>query len=117
MIRWRDTCRFDALHPALILALLRADAIFASYSQDCWVTSINDSTHMLGSLHYQGRAVDLRVHHLPDEAARVTVTNTLRSALGPQFTVLYEAPGTPNSHIHVELDPPPPPVAPRTSTV
>lgn len=118
MIRWTNTCRFTDLHAAMVLALLRADAIYSGYAVDCWVTSINDSTHMVGSRHYVGQAVDLRVHHLPDEAARTTVANTLRSALGPQFDVLYEAPGTPNSHIHVEYDPDPPaPPAGRQATI
>ncbi len=104
MLRWKDTCRFDSMHPALVLACLRADALYAGYGQDCWLTSVNDSTHLPNSKHYLGRAVDLRVHHLPDEAARETVANTLRSAIGPQFTVLYESPGTPNAHLHVEYE-------------
>ncbi len=107
MIRWSNTCKFTDLHAAMLLALYRAEAIYASHKQDCWITSVNDSTHMVGSRHYVGQAVDLRVHTLPDEAARHAVAAELRAALGPQFTVLYESPGTPNAHIHVEYDPPP----------
>lgn len=105
MICWLDRCKFDDLHSAMVLAVLRAESIYANEGvDDLWITSINDSTHSLESLHYAGRAVDLRTHHLPDEAARERVTTTLRAALGPQFDVIYENAGTPNAHIHVELD-------------
>lgn len=102
MIRWKDSVRFTDLHPAINLALYRADAIYSTFGQDCWITSMNDSEHMVGSFHYIGRAVDLRVHHLPDEIARRSVTSQLVAALGSQFDVIYEKPGTPNAHIHVE---------------
>lgn len=105
MIRWTDSCRFDALHGAIVLALVRAEAIYAAVAQrDCWITSGNDSEHMIGSKHYIGQAVDLRVHHVADEPTRARIAAELRRALGPQFTVLYESPGTPNAHIHVQFD-------------
>lgn len=104
MIRWKDTCRFDVLHGAILLAILRAEEIYAAAGAVCWLTSANDSTHRHGSKHYTGKAVDLRVHHLPDDATRATVAAQLRSALGPQYTVLYEGAGTPNAHIHLQFD-------------
>lgn len=104
MIRWKDTCRFDDLHGAMVLAIIRVDAIYAAHSYDCWLTSANDATHMTGSKHYIGRAADFRVHHLPDEPTRETIAAEIRTALGPQFTVLYESPTTPNAHIHVQFN-------------
>lgn len=104
MIRWRDSCRFDSLHGAIVLALHRADAFYAAYGVDCWITSGNDSKHMEGSKHYDGRAVDLRVHNLPDEDTRQRVAALLAAALGPQFTVIYEGSGTPQAHIHCQFD-------------
>lgn len=103
MIRWKDTCRFDDLHGAIVLALLRADALYAVQGVDCWITSSNDSAHMLGSKHFIGRAVDLRSHHLPANERR-EFHHKLRVALGPQFTVLYESPGQPNEHYHVQFN-------------
>lgn len=96
MIRWKDTCRFDDLHGAIVLAVLRADALFAAQGVDCWITSVNDSTHMVGSKHYIGRAVDLRTKHVADPAP---IATALRSALGPQFTVIDEG-----DHIHVQFN-------------
>ena len=101
MIRWKDSCRFDDLHGAIVLALVRANDIYAKAGEDCWITSGNDSQHMIGSKHYIGRAVDLRTRHLADPAA---TANQIRAALGAQFTVLYESAGTPNAHIHIQFD-------------
>ena len=102
MIRWKDSCRFDDLRSVLVLAVLRADTIYlAEGVNECWITSVNDSTHMATSKHYDGRAVDLRTHNVPNPE---TVANILRGALGPQFTVLYEGAGTSNAHIHVQFN-------------
>jgi len=101
VIRWKDSVRFDDLHGAIVLALSRADAIWSSQGVDCWITSGNDSDHMVGSKHYIGRAVDLRDKQLTDPSGAAA---QLRSALGPQFTVLHEDAGKPNSHIHVQYD-------------
>ena len=101
MIRWKDSVRFDDLHGAIVLALIRADSLYATRGLDCWITSGNDSTHMIGSKHYTGRAVDLRTHHVPDPEA---LADALHAALGPRFTVLYESAGTPNQHLHIQYD-------------
>jgi hypothetical protein len=104
MMRWKDSVRFDALHPAMVLAMIRAEVIYEDVGAECWVTSGNDSAHMVGSKHYDGRAVDFRVHHVPDETTREAIANTLRAALGAQFTVLYEGAGTGNAHIHCQFN-------------
>lgn len=103
-LRWKDTCRFDGLHAAMVLAAIRAEEICAHLGEDCWITSANDSRHMDLSKHYDGRALDLRVHHIEAEANRTLVALRLRAALGPQFTVIYEDAGTPNAHIHVQFN-------------
>jgi hypothetical protein len=63
------------------------------------ITSANDSVHMSDSKHYHNEAIDLRSHNLksPDE-----VRMLLKSKLGDKFTVLYESPGKPNAHIHIQ---------------
>jgi hypothetical protein len=63
------------------------------------ITSANDSVHSRTSRHYVNEALDLRTHNLksPEEVQKI-----LKSKLGPKFTVLYESPGTPNAHIHIQ---------------
>ena len=104
-LKWKDSVRFDHLHGAIVLALIRAERIFdAEAGADCWLTSGNDSQHMDGSKHYDGRAVDLRVHNIASEADRLLVFSRLKASLGPQFTVLYEDPAGPNAHYHIQFN-------------
>ena len=99
-MRWLDNCRFDKLHSAVVLALFRVTAIWPE-DKELWITSCNDKTHMDGSKHYEGKAVDLRSHDF--ENPELT-TGYIVKALGPQYTVLYEDPKTPNAHIHIQFN-------------
>jgi hypothetical protein len=98
MLRWKDSVRFGSLHPAIVLALLRAEALYQAEGVDCWITSLNDSRHMVGSKHYLGCAVDLRIWDLP-ETSRAPMAQRLKAALGPQFFVLLEP-----THIHIQYN-------------
>ena len=103
-LRWKDSVRFDKLHGAIVLALMRAERIFEDAGEDCWITSGNDSEHMVGSKHYDGRAVDLRLHHITNTATRTLVVSRLRAALGPEYTLLHEDPGKPDEHAHLQFN-------------
>jgi len=63
------------------------------------ITSANDSVHAKNSRHYTNEALYLRTHNLksPEEVQKI-----LKSKLGVKFTVLYESPGLPNAHIHIQ---------------
>lgn len=66
-----------------------------------WVTSANDSQHMLGSLHYENKAFDLRIWNVVGGRAEVDRWAVrLRTALGYDYDVVVES-----DHLHVELDP------------
>lgn len=85
--------------------MVRADAIFEKLAaREAMVTSINDKVHKPGSLHYEGKAFDLRTKDLPNDTPPV-LRRALATALGPEFDVLLESEGTDNEHIHVEYDP------------
>jgi hypothetical protein len=87
---------------------------FAVGVADCWrrfqgfgqatVCAMRDGAHMKGSLHYDGRAVDLRTHDMsPDEAERFAAV--MKQQLYPYgFDVVHEH-GT--EHLHIEYDPKP----------
>lgn len=65
----------------------------------CVITSASDGTHGPNSLHYRGKALDLRTNSLrPDQIHPVFVA--LKTALGAQFDVVLES-----DHIHLEFDP------------
>ena len=63
------------------------------------VTSVLDSQHRVGSLHYVGYAADLRIWAIPEEEL-TKFTLGLAEALGSEFDVLLE-----DTHIPVEFQP------------
>ena len=89
----------EGIQPQLVMAAQVADEVYTSNGFALTITSANDSQHMEGSLHYQGRALDLRTRDLPEGMA-ATLAGEIRSRLGNQFDVILEA-----DHIHIEYDP------------
>jgi hypothetical protein len=69
------------------------------------VTSGEDGTHMPGSRHPSGDALDLRTRHLTISQQRAFRLAVLRR-LGPEYQAVLERPGKPGQHLHVEYDPP-----------
>jgi len=88
-----------------VLGLVVAAGVFETVLTDCIVTAISDGKHKRGSAHCTGRAADLRSHHLPDLAEKHDVLEMIRTRLGVEWDVLFEAQGTPGEHFHIEWDP------------
>ena len=62
------------------------------------ITSARDGDHMHNSLHYEGKALDLRTRDIArDTAEKITVK--LQNKLGRDYDVVNE-----KDHIHVEYD-------------
>ena len=94
------------LHPEIeerVLPLLAR--LYGDHDVDCWITATSNGEHKKGSLHYAVpcRAVDVRTRNLLDEATKFTVRAYLQQMLGKDFDVLYENPGGPNQHLHIEI--------------
>lgn len=99
-----NTVRFWQTPPEVLEALAKATAIYGSFNLPLVVTSMNDAKHRIGSLHYVGRAFDLRSKTVPrDKLDRLV--QSLRRELGPRFDVILEKRDMDGEHIHVELDP------------
>jgi len=73
--------------------------VFADANAGLTITSVTDGRHSNGSLHYVGKAIDIRSRHLSLEK-RQEILGRLKRALGPSFDCLIES-----SHFHIELDP------------
>lgn len=63
------------------------------------ITSARDGKHMVGSLHFVGRAIDLRTRDMPLMGS-AAIAESLREVLGKDFDVVLE-----KDHIHLEYDP------------
>jgi len=79
--------------------LKEADLVWKEYGEELVITSARDGIHSAGSLHYYGRAVDLRTRYFSDDDKR-SVAADLADILGEDYDVILH-----KSHIHVEYDP------------
>lgn len=79
--------------------------IFRDYNAQCIITSANDSKHGEHSLHYKGKALDLRTKHIRDGITKTAIINKIKESLGPQFDIVFESVGLDNEHLHIEFDP------------
>jgi hypothetical protein len=61
-----------------------------------------DHVHAPSSRHYTGEAIDIRTHNFPSRLAATEFYSALKRQLGHDFTVLFEFPGAPSEHIHVQ---------------
>jgi hypothetical protein len=96
MIAIKPGVRIAGMQTEILLALFVAHELFQEQAQTVTLTSVTDGVHKDGSLHYTGRAVDLR---LPT-AGKERMVEQLQGRLGAEYDVLLEA-----DHIHVEYDP------------
>jgi hypothetical protein len=83
------------------VGLLVADRVYQDHGHTLTITSICDSTHASGSLHYKGCAFDCRTAAagiMQEEADKLK--DTLAMALGSEWDVVLEA-----DHLHCEWDP------------
>jgi hypothetical protein len=101
-----DSVAFDGTE-AQYAILDAAAPIYARTPQRLVVTSAEDGEHMEGSLHYDGKALDLRVWELEDHEDTAA---QIQERLGQDFDVVAEWRTAENgdrvpSHIHVEKDP------------
>lgn len=110
-----------ALEPAMAKALPDVDLAHsdAGLERDAVITSGNDGSHMVGSLHYKGLAVDLRSRDL-SQAVTYRLAAALRQRLNGDanhnrpYQVVIES-----NHLHLEYDPLPgrvPNVGPHSAT-
>lgn len=103
--------------PELMMGLLVFEGVYQEYfpAKSIVVTSINDGVHEgntgydstktppSNSLHYQGRAVDIRAHDIPHNTAEI-ICSHVKQYLGRFYDLILEGEGD-NYHFHLEYDP------------
>ncbi len=83
----------------LLLGLTAANEVYASHGIDMVVTSLNDATHSVTSLHYSGNAADLRILDLGSINPQ-TIVFEIKKRLNIHYDVILE-----HDHIHIEYQP------------
>lgn len=90
----------ESAHEKVLLAIEIADKLSKKIANiEATITSIWDGWHSKNSLHYQGKAVDLRVFNYDQTQVNQMVAD-LKYNLGTDYDVIFEG-----DHIHVEYDP------------
>lgn len=93
-----ETVRPEGLNSRLVSAIFLADRLHRQETgKELVITSLNDGKHKKDSLHYSGKAADLRIWELQDPSLFCA---ELAQALGDDFDVVLE-----RDHIHLEYDP------------
>jgi hypothetical protein len=99
------------LQPQMAIAYVIVKDIYKRKGYECVITSGNDSKHGPNSLHYQGKALDIRTRTiLPQDLTGHTssIHAEMKIALGEQFDVVLE-----KDHFHIEFDPKEPVIKPE----
>ena len=98
-MRFKAGVKIEGMVPEMVLGLLVADKVYEQHGFDCVVTSGKDGVHKKGSLHYQGKAADLRTRYFVSSTLQSVVFD-LKTYLTNEFDVVLE-----KDHIHLEFDP------------
>ena len=106
MIKLKAGVDMYDIRPELTLALVIADQTYENNGvYEMVITSLKDGTHSLQSWHYSGWAADIRSKNIGSTESKNIMLETLRSALGPQWEVIFESLGKPQEHFHIEPSP------------
>ncbi len=100
----KEGVNMSGLRIEMLTAIVEAEKIWKEHGRDegITITAGLDGTHMVGSLHYSGLALDLRTRYFKEDE-KEEVYLELKSILDAQgFDVIKHS-----THIHVEYDPKP----------
>ena len=93
--------KIAGLHPKMQIALDWAQEVYEESLTPLVVTSAIDGEHMENSLHYVGKAVDIRTYNLPRLQSVFRAHAKIKKGLEDLgFDVILE-----KTHIHIEYDP------------
>jgi hypothetical protein len=97
-MKLKDGVKLEGVHWRMFHAAIVAEEVFENHGSELVITSAKDGKHKDGSLHYQGKALDLRTWNIAGREG--SVIRELQRALGNDFDIVLE-----KDHIHLEYDP------------
>lgn len=89
-----SSVNIEDLVPKLKNILSELEYVYAKFHTDLVITSGKDGIHGTDSLHYEGKAVDLRTWNV-----LASLVEQIKAHIGPDFDVILE-----KDHIHIEFD-------------
>lgn len=96
----KDGVVFTVLKPTTRAIIDAAEYVFGRHGLTPTITSAEDGTHMTGSRHYTGDALDFRRHESDARGLTDIIAEELTYYLGDAYDVVVEP-----THLHVEYDP------------
>tara|TARA_Y100000310_G_C20090431_1_gene537991 strand:+ start:246 stop:554 length:309 start_codon:yes stop_codon:yes gene_type:complete len=97
----QETARIDDLRPEIRYAILIVSYVLDEHKLHGILTHGNDGEHMVGSLHYKNRAIDVDWAPWDGPPTDIEVVrDTVKLILGEEYDVVAES-----THLHIEHDP------------
>lgn len=97
----KKSAKIEGLKPEMVLGLMILERLWGvlGFDSDLVVTSGVDGKHSPNSLHYKGRALDIRTRDLTPEQKSL-LTAELKKCAGDEYDIVLE-----ETHLHFEFDP------------
>lgn len=105
MIRIGPKARIHGMAPELTFANTVLLGILVKHGVVMILTHGVDGVHTRASIHYCGGAEDLVFAGTYEADKKGAIVQELKESIGQDFDVLFENPGEPNEHIHIEWQP------------
>ena len=97
---FKEGVKIAGARPEIVIAMTVADQVYQELTgNEVTITEVTGGKHGIGSLHYVGAAIDLRIWGLSKDMLTKIVLR-LRECLGENYDVVLES-----DHIHVEFQP------------
>jgi len=98
-MRFKQGVKVNGIKPEMTIAMVVCDGIYKSFGQELVITSVTDSVHSVGSLHYVGYSFDARIRDFLSSDLE-HIHKSIKANLTDEFDVVLEA-----THFHIEFQP------------
>lgn len=105
MIRIGPKARIYGVRSELAFANTVLLGILLKHNAVMIISHVIDGVHTRASIHYVGGAEDLVFASTLEMPVKQQIVDELKASVGQDFDVLFEEPGKPNEHIHIEHQP------------
>jgi hypothetical protein len=102
-MRLKEGVVLDRIRPEILRACADIHSLMEATGQFT-ITAGLDGKHKVGSLHYVGKAVDIRSKHITDPVMKKRVLSEIKNILGKDYDCILECEGEANEHYHLEYD-------------